>query len=182
VSAPERPPAFLEGERVVLRPIEPEDLPIVMTLANDTELRGLTGGIRPMSRWDAERWLEKVRNDPHRLWFTIALKDTGRAIGEAGLLRIVHEWRTADMSLMIADRDAWGKGLGTEAARLLIEHAFGAMSLHRLAIGVVGFNERALRFWESLGFRQEGIQREGYFHGGRFHDFVMMSLLEGEQT
>ncbi len=174
-------PAFLESERVVLRPVEPEDLPVIMALSNDAELRGLTGGVRPMSRWDAERWLERVRADENRLWFAIALKDSGRVIGEAGLLRIFHEWRTADMSVMIAERDCWGQGLGTEAARLLIDHAFGALSLHRLAIGVVGFNERALRFWESLGFRREGVQRDGYFHAGRFHDFVMMSLLEGEE-
>jgi RimJ/RimL family protein N-acetyltransferase len=31
-----------------------------------------------------------------------------------------------------------------------------------------------------MGFVAEGIQRDGYWHGGRYHDFVMMSLLEQE--
>ncbi len=174
------PTAFLVGERLYLRPVEEGDLPHVMALANDEELRGLTGGVQPMSHADALDWLERVRKDPARLWFVIVLRDSGHVIGEAGLLRIFHEWRTADMSLMLGDRSAWGQGYGTEAARLLVDHAFGALSLHRLAIGVVGFNERALAFWESLGFRREGIQREGYFHGGRFHDFVMMARLASD--
>jgi RimJ/RimL family protein N-acetyltransferase len=52
--------------------------------------------------------------------------------------------------------------------------------MHRVAIGVVGFNEGALRFWERLGFRKEGMQRDGYYVDGCFHDFVMMSLLKEE--
>jgi len=153
-----------------------------MRIANDPELRGLTGGIRPMSRCEAEAWLDRVRADANRLWFAVVLHEGDRVIGEAGLLRICHEWRTADMSMILADQEHWGKGLGSEAANLLIEHAFDAMGLHRLAVGVVGFNARALRFWESLGFRREGVQRDGYYHGGRFHDFVMMSLLAGDLT
>jgi len=33
---------------------------------------------------------------------------------------------------------------------------------------------------ESIGFKKEGIQREGYFHNGKYSDFIMMSLLEDE--
>lgn len=171
----------LTGDRVLLRPVEPDDLHAIMAIANDPELRALTGGTKPMSRTEAEQWLAASNAGPARLWFVIALREGGRVIGEAGLLRIFPEWRTADMSVMIGDRAEWGKGLGTEAARLLIDHAFGTLGLHRLAIGVVGFNERALGFWESLGFVREGVQRDGYLHGGRFHDFVMMSLLEGDR-
>jgi len=45
---------------------------------------------------------------------------------------------------------------------------------------VVGFNRGALSFWKRLGFREEGVQRQGYFHDGTFHDFIMMSVLEDE--
>jgi RimJ/RimL family protein N-acetyltransferase len=52
--------------------------------------------------------------------------------------------------------------------------------MHRVSLGVVGFNERALRFYEKAGFKRGGIQRDGYFHDHRYHDFVMMSILEDE--
>ncbi len=178
---PDPPSAFLVGRRVCLRPVEPDDLPVILQIANDPELRAMTGGVQPMSRACAEEWLSDIRRDPTRRWFAIVLREDGRVIGEAGLLRIFHEWRGADMTVIIADKALWGKGLGTEAANLIIEHAFGSMSLHRLAIGVAAANPRAIRFWQSLGFQREGVLRDGCFCDGRFQDFIMMSLLSTDR-
>ncbi len=174
------PPAFLIGERVYLRPLEREDLSLIRKWANDPEIRALTGEVAPMSQAAAEEWFERVRADRERVWFIVALKKTGRAIGEAGLLRMFPAWRTTDLSIIIGEKDAWGKGYGSEAIRLLMDYAFGALNFHRVAVGVVGFNERALRFYEKAGFKREGIQRDGYYYNHAYHDFVMMSILEDE--
>ncbi|MBI3948626.1 MAG: GNAT family N-acetyltransferase [Armatimonadetes bacterium] len=179
-TANETPTGFLRGDRVCLRPMEPKDLEHVRRWMNDPELRALTGSTFPMSRADAREWLERVRQDRDRVWLAVALAEDGRLIGEAGLLRIHYPWRTADMSLILGDKGAWGRGYGTEAARLLMDYAFGTLNLHRLSVGVVGFNERALRFWEKIGFRREGVQRDGYYLDHAYHDFVMMSILEQE--
>jgi len=87
-------------------------------------------------------------------------------------------WRTTDWSLIIGEKAVRGKGYGTEAAQLMLNYAFGHLNFHRLAIGVVGFNTKALRFYEKLGFQREGIQRDGYFYDHQYHDFVMMSMLD----
>jgi RimJ/RimL family protein N-acetyltransferase len=47
-------------------------------------------------------------------------------------------------------------------------------------VGVVGFNERALSFYEKVGFKREGVQRDGYYYDHTYYDFVMMSILEDE--
>jgi diamine N-acetyltransferase len=171
---------FLVGERIYLRPLERADLPHLCAWANDPEIRRLTGEVRPMSETGADEFFERVRSDQDRVWFIVALRETDQIIGEAGLLRIFAAWRTADLSLIIGEKGAWGLGYGTEAIRLLMDYAFGALNLHRLAIGVVGFNERALCFYRKVGFKQEGIQRDGYYLDHRYHDFVMMSILEHE--
>ncbi len=67
-----------------------------------------------------------------------------------------------------------------EAAKLMLDYAFGHQNFHRVAIGVVGFNTKALNFYERLGFQLEGVQRDGYYYEHRYHDFVMMSMLEEE--
>ena len=89
-------------------------------------------------------------------------------------------WRTTDLTIIIGDESARGQGLGTEAIILLMDYAFGFLGMHRISIGVVGFNEQALRFYEKVGFKREGIQRDGYYFAHEFHDFVMMSILENE--
>jgi len=171
---------FLNGERVFLRPFEKEDLFYVRKWSNDPEIRCLTGEVLPMNQEAADTWFEKAINDLDRVWFAIVEKDKGEVIGETGLLRMFHAWRTTDLTIVIGEKSAWGKGYGTEALRLLMDYAFGSLNFHRLAIGVTDINERALRFYEKAGFRKEGVQRDGYYYNHKYHDFVMMSILEDE--
>jgi diamine N-acetyltransferase len=171
---------FLIGDRLYLRPLEKEDLPLIRRWANDPEVRGLTGEVTPMSQAGGDEFLDRVRTDRERVWFVVVLKQGDRVIGEAGLLRIFAAWRTTDLSIIIGDKEAWAQGYGVEAILLLLDYAFGYLNMHRVALGVVGFNERALRFYEKVGFKREGIQRDGYYHDHRYHDFVMMSILEDE--
>lgn len=181
---PERPegggPRFIMGTGLALRRLEREDLPHVRRWLDDPELRRLIGSTSPMSEQDALEWFQRVQNDSHRAWYVIVLDEGDRIVGEAGLVRMNAEWRTTDMTVIIGEPDVRGNGYGTEAARLILDLAFGYYGFHRVAIGVVGFNEGALRFWKRLGFREEGVQRDGYFHDGQFHDFVMMSILKDE--
>ncbi len=171
---------FLSGKRVYLRPLEKEDLPRLQKWANDPEIRRLTGEVAPMNGANAEAFYGRVLEDRERAWFIIVLRESDRPIGEAGLLRMFPAWRTTDLSMILGDKAAWGKGYGTEAMRLLLDYAFGCLNFHRVAIGVVGFNAPALAFYERVGFRREGVQREGYFYNHAYHDFVMMSILEDE--
>ncbi|MBN1945747.1 MAG: GNAT family N-acetyltransferase [Bradymonadales bacterium] len=172
--------AYLVGRRLVLRPVERDDLPWIRKWTNDPEIRALTGQVEPMNEDAALRFLDRIENDPARIWFMIAVKETGALIGEAGLLRMFPPWRTTDLTLIIGEREEWSKGYGTETMQLLLEHAFGCLGYHRVSVGVVAFNERALRFYEKMGFQREGILRDGYYHDHHFWDFVMMSILEDE--
>ncbi len=171
---------FLEGKKVYLRPFEKADLPLIQAWANDPEVRGLTGEVSPTNAAQAEDYFERVKKDENRAWFMVVVKETGQVIGETGLLRMFHPWRTTDLSIIIAEKDCRGKGYGQEAIHLMLDYAFGSLAFHRVSIGVVGFNESALRFYEKVGFKREGIQRDGYFYRHHFYDFVMMSILEDE--
>lgn len=172
--------AFLTGKRVLLRPLEKADLPHLVRWNNDPELRSLTGEAYPSSSESMEAWWNRIREDPGRVWFIVEERETGQPIGEAGLLRIFPAWRTTDLTMIIGEKSCWRKGYGTEAILLLMDYAFGMLAMHRISIGVVGFNERALAFYEKVGFRREGVQRDGYFYNHKFSDFIMLSILEDE--
>ena len=171
---------FLSGETVYLRPIEPGDLPWFYQWSNDPETRGLTGEIRPTSYDSVQEFYEKIQTAPDRVWLAVVLRGNQQVIGETGLLRMFPAWRTTDWSVTIGEKAARGKGYGSEAAKLMLNYAFGDQNFHRVAIGVVGFNVRAIQFYERLGFKREGIQQDGYYYTHRYHDFVMMRLLEHE--
>lgn len=172
--------AFLIGKRVQLRPFEKNDLPLLVRWNNDPEIRGLTGEVYPFSSHAAEAWFERIKDDPNRVWFIIEERETGNPIGECGLLRIFPAWRTTDLTIILGEKSSHGRGYGTEAIHLLMDYAFGMLAMHRISIGVVGVNQRALEFYEKVGFRREGVQRDGYFYDHQFSDFIMMSILEDE--
>jgi RimJ/RimL family protein N-acetyltransferase len=168
------------GKRVCLRPLTREDLVYLRKWYDDVELRGLIDEVSSMSEVDCQRFLEQVYADKEREWFVVVTKKSNRVIGEAGLLRMDFVWHNTDVSVIIEEKEEWGKGYGTETALLLLNHAFTNLGFHRAAVGVVGFNERALRFWEKVGFRKEGVERDGYYYNGKYYDFVCMGILEDE--
>lgn len=170
----------LVGERIFLRPFGRDDLPYIQKWSNDAELRKLIGEVAPMSRADTEKWYRELLADKDRVWFVIVLKKGDRVIGEAGLLRMFRPWRNTDMTIIIGEKDARGKGYGKEAGHLLLNHAFEHLGFHRVSVGVVGFNKNAIRFWKNLGFKKEGVKRDEYFCDNKYSDFVLMSILENE--
>jgi diamine N-acetyltransferase len=170
----------LTGRRVILRPFCIDDLLYVQKWSNDVELRKLIGEVSPMSDAETKKWYEDLLADKDRMWFAIVLKKGDRVIGEAGLLRMFRPWRNTDITIIIGEKDAWGKGYGTETGRLLLDYAFKQLGFHRISVGVVGFNKRALKFWKSLGFKKEGVERDEYYYENEYSDGIMMSILEDE--
>ena len=173
-------PKTIVGERVYLRPYRKEDLKFMFKWMNDPEILGLVGEVKPWSRSALSRFYDRVRTEKDRAWFSVVLKDGDRVIGETGLLRAFWPWKNTDLTIEINEKDVWSQGYGTETINLLLSWAFDTLGFHRVSIGVVGFNDRALHFYEKNGFRREGVLRDGYFHGGKYHDFIMMSILEDE--
>ena len=170
----------LIGERIILRPFTKKDLTHTVRWSEDAELRKLIGEIAPISRAEAEKWYKELRSDETRAWYTIVLKKGNRVIGEAGLLRMFKPWRHTDMTIIIGEKDQRGKGYGKEAGHLLLTLAFHDLGFHRISVGVVGFNKKAIKFWKSLGFKKEGVERDEYFCDNKYSDFIMMSILENE--
>lgn len=169
---------FLQSERIALRAIRKDDIQKLSELMSDREIGILSGEVYPMTEKGFEDLYQSCQETDNRIWFVIEDKETGKIIGETGFLRIFNPWRTCDYSLIIWDREYWNRGYGKETAKLMLEYGFNNLNMHRLAIGVVGFNIRGLKFWESIGFEKEGIQKDGYYCNGQYSDFIMMYLLE----
>jgi len=82
--------------------------------------------------------------------------------------------------LTIGEHDCWGRGYGGEATALMVDHAFSSLNLHRVALSVFSFNERAVRAYLRVGFVDEGRAREAIWRDGRWWDEIHMSVLEPE--
>ena len=72
------------------------------------------------------------------------------------------------------------RGYGIESINLMLNLAFDYYEMNRVAIGVVGLNNNALNFYRKIGFKQEGIQEQGYYYNNEYSDFIMMRILRQE--
>ncbi|MFW9817755.1 MAG: GNAT family N-acetyltransferase, partial [Candidatus Thorarchaeota archaeon] len=72
------------------------------------------------------------------------------------------------------------KGYGSDAMTVLLDMAFSVLNLHSVYLWVAGFNERAIRFYEKIGFVNTGKLREMAYRNGQRYDVVTMDILRSE--
>jgi RimJ/RimL family protein N-acetyltransferase len=174
----------MDGKLVRLRGYEKSDLDAVMMWVNDEEV---TQFLRdeifayPVSRAEEERFIEHAQTPSHTSHeFAIETLADRTYLGGIGLHDIDWILRSAEAGIVIGNKEYWGKGYGTDAMKLLMRLAFDRMNLHSLWLRVYDFNTRAIASYEKCGFRRWGVLRDGKFIRGRYHDTVVMGILEGE--
>ena len=166
------------GDKVILRALHKEDAEFFAHRYNKPEVM-FECGFHEQTTLDVELARITRPEDANEDWYAIT-DLSGRLIGETGLLRLWHHWHCTDLSMIIPNPEDQGKGYGSEAGRLMIDRAFRHYKLNRISVGVVALNTQAVKYWERLGFKKEGIQEQGYFYNGVFSNFIMMRLLKSE--
>ena len=163
----------LRGERVTLRPLEQRDKPTLVAILEEPEVARWFGMSAP------EESADEFISDPEVTGFAIEVD--GEVVGAIGFYEEnAPEYRRAGMDLFLAT-GSQGLGLGPEALRLVARHLFEERGHHRLIIDPAVSNTRAIKAYESIGFKPVGVMRL-YERGadGSFHDGLLMDLLTEE--
>ena len=172
-------PDHIDGERVVLRRHTRDNLREFMRWYQDPEVSRLTryqdGPMRPE---EIERFFSMRALGSDSLAMGIHVRTTNRLIGSCAFSQFDGDNGSALFHITIGEPDMWGLGYGSEATRLMVDHAFETLGLHRVALAVFAFNERAIRAYTRVGFVVEGRAREAIWRDGRWWDELHMSLLE----
>jgi len=134
----------------------------------------------PMRADEIDRFFQLRALGAESLTMAIHERLTGRLIGSCAFSQLDGENGSAMYHITIGEKDAWGHGYGTEATQLMLDHAFGTLGLHRIALTVFEFNERAIRAYRRCGFVVEGRARESIWRDGRWWDELAMSVLSSE--
>ncbi|MBD3109225.1 GNAT family N-acetyltransferase [Bacillus sp. AGMB 02131] len=82
-----------------------------------------------------------------------------------------------EMGIVFYESGNWGKGLGTRAMKLWIDHLFHSMPLVRVGYTTWSGNERMIRVGEKLGMQMEARIRKVRFYDGNYYDSIRMGLL-----
>lgn len=169
-----------EGERIRLRAREDTDLEVMYRWINDWETVQYLASRYPRSRKDEKEWLSGGDPSYGDAAFIVETLEQ-RPIGFLGLHRMAPEHREAHLGVAIGDEEYRDGGYGTDIMRTLARAAFEVMNLNRIELTVYEWNPRAIRVYEKVGFKQEGVLRDAMFRAGKWHNLALMGLLRGEE-
>jgi RimJ/RimL family protein N-acetyltransferase len=166
----------LTGERVILRPVSEDDVAGLMDLLGDAEGNRLTGTHAEFTEEAARRWYATRGEQDDRLDLAIVERASGNYAGEVVLNDLDRGNRS--IGFRIGLRPGFqGRGLGSEATRLVVAYAFDVLDLHRIELEVYASNPRARHVYERAGFTLEGTKREALLWDGAWVDAHVMSIL-----
>jgi len=169
---------------VHLRPIEEADLDEMARFSTDPdalgeyEWMGFRGPGIWRRRWEEDGWIGEKST-----WLAIAAADGTFlgvvSFGERSEGSNVHACFEIGASLLPAHR---GRGIGTHAQGLLVEHLWSTTQVHRLQARTEAGNVAEERALEKIGFELEGRLREAFFRAGRWRDSLVFGLLRPEEV
>jgi len=171
-------PRLLQSERVKLRAFRPADLPRIIAWRRDPELRrGALWSDAPFGPREARRWLCAVTGgaDPSRITLGIELRADGRLVGLTNLTRIDRRGGTAYFGIVVGEKDCWGKGIATEALKLVLRRA-ASLRLRKVLLEVAADNPRAVALYRRVGFQTEGVLRRQLARPEGFVDLIIMAF------
>lgn len=175
----------LDGELVTLRPVTVQDVPALHTALADPEVSRLTGAVHShkdalsehFSLSELEEIYARWSTAKDRLVWVIVDKSIGDIVGESVLNELDAGNQSCSFRIWISA--ARGRGLGTEATRLTVQHAFDR-GMNRVELEVYAFNPRARHVYEKVGFIHEGVKRQALFFEDGWIDAHMMSCLAAD--
>lgn len=159
----------------LLRTMQEGDLSLVLAWRNHPDVRQFMYSQHEISPLEHARWFASASQDPQRALLIYQIDGTPQGFVSFHRVRAsaIAEW-----GFYLAP-DAQ-RGTGHALGRAALDYAFTTLNLHKVCAEALGFNERSRRFHERLGFQQEGILRDHYFDGSRYHAVHCFGLLANE--
>ena len=171
---------MLEGKNVNLRLMEKEDAPLLADWWNSLEFQREYFPVLQKSKTQALQESENpspVQVAMEHGEFTIEKKD-GTRIGHIGYGKdILHDWIEIGYDVVPSERR---KGYASEVIQILVDYLFLYKDIPRISVCTDARNIAAIRAAESVGFKKEGIIRNGGFAKGKLADARLLGILREE--
>lgn len=148
--------ADVQGQKVVLRPVDPDDHVLLQRWQNDPDIARWMDYRTPFGAADVVH--DQARAAREGYPFVVELD--GIAIGKGGLNRFREDpgrGTVCALYVYIGEKDLWGTGLGKDTVMALCRAAFEVYDADEVELSLIEGNDRARRVYESCGFRDIGL-------------------------
>lgn len=149
----------LETERLVIRSVEPEDVPVLYPILTDPEVRRFLppSPVRTPEEF-RERIAGRIAMEAERgyaMW-AVETRSAGELIGQCGLQPVERTGPEVEIAYHYGPA-AWNKGYGTEAAVAVLAYGLRTVGLERIVAFAIPENVGSWRIMEKAGMRYVGL-------------------------
>ena len=171
---------ILETDRLLLKPYEMEFADDIYEVVKEKEIADTMVMIpHPYPRETMDQWIAYLQNSFEQgtaYEFALFLKETGRYIGNCGLVTISKTHKNAEVGYFI-DVSQWGKGYATEACKKIIDYGFQEYQLNRIYSRCMVRNIGSRKVMEKSGMVWEGRHKQEILKGNVFEDIDYLAIL-----
>lgn len=161
---------------IELRRATADDVDWLVALYNDEETEPFLRGRQTHDADTVRAEVKRSLAEPQRLGRMIIELD-GERVGAMAFDETNEANRIAHLGGLAVHPDFRGRGVADEAARLFQRYLIFELGFHRLELACYGFNDRAIRHSERVGYVREGVKRRAYLRHGEWQDAVQFALL-----
>lgn len=165
------------GKNVYLRRITSEDTNMVVQWRNSKEVKENFIYRTPLTYESHIQWYERYVVSGEIDDFIICDNYTNEALGCVYLQKYELEHHRAEDGIFLGTNTVRGRGIGSEALRLLIEYGFEQKKLHKIVARVLASNMVSLRLHEKVGFQREAYFKDEVYIDGKYCDIVMLGMI-----
>lgn len=173
----------MKSNRIFLRELNERDESQIVVLLADKEISSNTLSIPfPLPDGWVRKWIEGLSKNQiggHPTSFSISLMGSNQTIGVISLLDVDNVHNHAELGFLIGKR-FWGRGYATEASKLLLNHGFHTLQLHRVFAYHFSHNIASKKVLKKLGMVHEGSIREHVKKDGRYLNSELYGILKNE--
>ena len=167
------------NEKISLKRITKQDLEILKKWRNDKEIWENNTQFTLLNIKNQIKWFSEItKKDTNRKMFLI--KYNQKSIGVCGLIHFDKLEKSADIAIIIGEKNFQKKGIGKICLKKLLEIGFNKLKLHRIVAEVLEHNSNSMIFFKKMNFQNEGTLRENLWRNGKWNDTEIFSILKSD--
>lgn len=173
---------MVEYNKIAIRAIEKEDLPLLHKWRNNENLRKYFREYREFSMMQKNKWYEDMTFDNNFEMFMITDQEKeSMPIGVTGFTYIDWLNRHCDLHFYIGHDAAWiDEKYAPDAFELALKRAFHFLNMNKVWAEIYEIDNKKLDFFKERGFSVDACHRQHYYYDGKYYDSYILSMLRGD--
>lgn len=166
---------------LILRSISEEDTDDILKWRNSEHVRKYFIYQKEIKKDDHLNWLKNKVETGSVIQFMILNRADQRSVGSVYLKDVDYENQKAEYGIFIGEQNMTNQGIGSMAAKCMIEYAFHELKLHKLYLRVYEDNYRAISSYTKAGFKKVALLEDDVLVQGKFRNVVLMGIVNKKE-